>query len=69
MSSEKVLVTLGNISPTKMQKMVFIFNAIERGWTVKKAEDSYVFTKKHEKRREVFREDYLENFIVTNFEG
>lgn len=69
MSSEKVVVSSGNISPTKMQKMVFIFNAIERGWTVKKTEDSYVFTKKHEKRREVFREDYLENFIVTNFEG
>jgi hypothetical protein len=66
---EKVVVSSGNISPTKMQKMVFIFNAIERGWTVKKAEDSYVFTKKHERRREVFREDYLENFIVTNFEG
>jgi hypothetical protein len=66
---EKVVVSSGNISPTKMQKMIFIFNAIERGWTVKKAEDSYVFTKKHERRREVFREDYLENFIVTNFEG
>lgn len=51
------------------QKMVFIHNAIEDGWTVKKMnEDSYIFTKKHENRRQVFQKEYLENFIEHNQE-
>jgi len=49
-----------------MNKMMFIMNAIESGWTVKKHEDSYVFTKKHENKREVFMENYLEKFVLAN---
>ena len=47
------------------KKMRFIMNALNDGWTVKKREDQFVFTKKHENRREVFEESYLENFILT----
>lgn len=53
-------------SELNINKMVFINNAIESGWTVRKKGDSYVFTKKHENRREVFMENYLEKFITTN---
>lgn len=53
-------------SELNINKMVFINNAIESGWTVRKKGDSYVFTKKHENRREVFMENYLEKFISTN---
>ena len=28
------------------QKMLFIMNALEEGWTIKKSHDSYIFTKK-----------------------
>ena len=55
-----------NISPNEMQKMVFICNAIEDGWQVVKKTDTYVFTKKHEGRREVFREGYIAEFIARN---
>jgi hypothetical protein len=48
------------------QKMNFIMNAIETGWSVKKNEDNYIFTKKHEGKREVFMSNYLENFIDKN---
>ena len=48
----------------KFQKMLFITNALEDGWTVKKSQDSYIFTKKHENKREIFQENYLENFII-----
>lgn len=48
------------------QRMIFITNALEQGWTIKKKEDSYIFTKKHENRREIFQENYLESFIKTN---
>jgi hypothetical protein len=54
------------IDKPKFQKMVFIHNALEKGWTVKKIDDSYVFYKKHENLKEIFMEDYLEKFLLTN---
>ena len=55
-----------HIERSKIQKMVFIMNALEGGWSIKKSTDSYIFSKKHEGKREVFQENYLENFIRTN---
>ena len=47
--------------------MIFLINALEDGWSVKKDKDSYVFTKKHENKREIFQENYLERFLISNF--
>ena len=55
-----------SIDTITFQKMNFIMNAIETGWTVKKSDDNYIFTKKHEGKREVFMADYLEKFINKN---
>ena len=49
--------------------MIFIANALEKGWTVKKTDDSYIFTKKHENKREIFQENYLESFVLSNMRG
>ena len=57
---------LGNISRKQFQKLLFISNALENGWTVKKQEQQYIFTKKHENKKEVFQENYLEQFILEN---
>lgn len=57
-----------NINRTQLKKMVFVMNALDKGWSVKKRDDEYIFTKKHENLREVFRENYLETFIHSNFE-
>jgi hypothetical protein len=46
--------------------MIFIINAVEDGWSVKKIADSYIFTKKHEGKKEIFQNEYLEKFIETN---
>jgi hypothetical protein len=54
------------IDRTTFQKMQFVMNAIDTGWTVKKSEDNYIFTKKHEGKREVFMADYLEKFVTEN---
>ena len=48
------------------QKMMFLTNALEEGWSIRKSNDSYIFTKKHENKREIFQEDYLEKFVLTN---
>jgi hypothetical protein len=57
------------IDTQKYQKLMFLSNALEKGWSVKKSGDSYIFTKKHENRQEIFRENYLETFLVSNTEG
>ena len=48
------------------QKMMFLTNALEEGWSIRKSNDSYIFTKKHENKREIFQEDYLDPFLLTN---
>lgn len=59
--------SMTQIDKKQLQKMVFIMNAMESGWTVKKKDGSYIFTKKHENKREIFQENYLETFVVGNF--
>jgi hypothetical protein len=53
-------------SKPQFQKMVFIMNALDQGWTIKKKDESYIFTKKHENRKEIFQENYLDEFIKSN---
>jgi|TARA_B100000925_G_scaffold124291_1_gene92359 hypothetical protein len=55
------------ISKPVFQKMLFLTNALEQGWTIKKSKDSYIFTKRHENKREIFQENYLETFVASNF--
>jgi hypothetical protein len=57
------------INKKQYQKIIFINNALDDGWSIKKMNEKYIFTKKHENRREIFQEDYLENFIVSNFKS
>ena len=52
----------------KFQKMVFLYNSLEQGWTVKKCENSYIFTKKHEGQKEVLEDTYLLKFMKTNLD-
>ena len=54
------------IEKAQFQKMMFLMNALEKGWSVKKQQDKYIFTKKHKNNREIFEENYLERFIVSN---
>jgi hypothetical protein len=50
----------------KFQKMVFLFNALDNGWSIKKRQDSYIFTKNHENKKEVFDESFLAIFMKDN---
>ena len=56
-------IKLDNIT---LQKMVFINNALESGWTIKKIGEKYIFSKYHENKREVYLDSYLENFLNAN---
>ena len=50
----------------ELQKLYFINNAINSGWAVKKRDDAYIFSKKHENKKEVYLETYLQKFIEEN---
>ena len=51
------------LDPITFQKMIFIYNAIDDGWNVKKVADTYVLSKKHLGKKELLRDDYLSTFM------
>ena len=51
-----------------LQKMIFIYNALDKGWTVKKKKNSYIFTKNHEGKKEVLLDTYLKRFMMDNLD-
>ena len=58
-----------NIDKHKINKMIFIMNALENGWKIKKvksAHEKYVFYKKHENKKEMFSDTCLDVFIKEN---
>jgi hypothetical protein len=56
------------IDAIKFQKMLLLFNAMEDGWTIKKRNNSYVFSKNHEGKKEILDESYLQKFMKSNFD-
>jgi len=58
-----------NIDFIDLQKLLFINNAINDGWSVKKRNEKYFFTKKHENKKEVYLETYLQTFIESNLKN
>ena len=56
----------------ELQKMIFIYNALKTGWSVKMlTEGKFEFKKSLEKAnytKEVFLDDYLKKFIESNLE-
>ena len=56
------------VDAIKFQKMLILFNSIEQGWSVKKKNESYVFTKHHENKKEILEDSYLTKFMKTNLD-
>jgi hypothetical protein len=57
-----------NINKIKFHKMVFLFNALDEGWSIKKRNDSYYFIKNHEGKKEIFSDKYLSTFMKDNLD-
>jgi len=51
-----------------IQKMIFIFNALNDGWTVKKIQrDKYEFTKNNESiQKEIILEDFIKKYLKVS---
>ena len=66
-------VMLGNnteieMDSIKLHKIIFLYNALEDGWTINKKGNLYIFNKKHEGKKEVLLDNYLRRFMVKNFD-
>ena len=57
-----------NINMVQLQKMAFLFNALENGWTIKKKKNCYIFSKNHEGKKEVYLDSYLKRFMEENID-
>ncbi len=55
-----------DISPRELQKMAFLFNALQDGWEIKMIDNKYHFKKKHESNREIYLDSYLSEFVKKN---
>ena len=50
------------------KKMNLIYNALEEGWSIKKINTTYIFTKKHENKKEIIEDSYLLKFMKSNLD-
>ena len=50
----------------EIQKMIFIYNSLNNGWTVKKLQNNKFEFTKGKDNEEIYLEDYLKNFIRYN---
>jgi hypothetical protein len=57
-----------SIDRVKFKKMLFMYNALEEGWAIKKKQEAFIFTKNHEGKKEVFLDSYLVGFMQSNFD-
>ena len=47
--------------------LIFLYNVLNNGWTIKKSNDNYIFIKNHEGKKEIFSNNYINTFIKDNF--
>jgi len=60
------IIDKSTISQLQLHKLNFIHNALQHGWSVEQKKNKYIFTKPHDNKKEVFLDDYLEQFIYKN---
>ena len=54
-----------NIDRNQIQKMIFVFNALNDGWTIRKiSNDKFEFLKDNEHiKKEIILEDYIKKYL------
>ena len=60
--------TSHEFDPLTLQKMVFLYNALEKGWTIKKKKNLYIFSKNHGGKKEVYLDNYIKRFMEEHFD-
>ncbi len=47
--------------------MFFIYNSLNKGWTVSKTGEIITLSKKHQNKRKYFKKKYLHTFLQKHF--
>lgn len=57
-----------NIDRNQIQKMIFVFNALNDGWTIRKiSNDKFEFLKDNEHiKKEIILEEYIKKYLRIN---
>lgn len=63
MQQQKISVDIDN---KLLKKTLFLYNALEQGWTIKKKGDLFILNKKHEGNTKYFDDKYLSTFMKEN---
>lgn len=59
---------LKTLDMDKAHEMMFLYNVLQNGWSVKKLKNGkYICSKKHEGNIEFFSKEFLKSFMETNF--
>jgi hypothetical protein len=65
---DNLIVSSHSISDNKEKYILaFIYNGLNNGWTIKKQKNEYIFSKKHEGKKEIFSDSYINTFLKENF--
>ena len=64
----KPCVDAAQVDCLTLQKMAFVYNAVQSGWTVRKTEGAYVFRRRHGGERQIFLDSFLKQFIEENLD-
>ena len=60
---------LPDLEMLELQKMIFIYNALKTGWSVKMLPNNkFEFKKSNNNTKEVYLDDYLKKFIEYNLD-
>ncbi len=51
-----------------LQKMAFVYNAVQSGWSVRKKDGAYVFSRRHRGDKEIYLDSFLKRFIEENLD-
>jgi hypothetical protein len=57
---------MNNFEIIDLQKMIFIYNALQKGWAVKKIRDDKFEFKKTKNSEVLDLDQYMNDFITTN---
>lgn len=60
---------INNLDKNKLQQMIFIYNALENGWQIKKTKQNlYSFKKPHYNQSDYFSDKFISTFIKENID-
>tara|TARA_Y100000389_G_C17366848_1_gene466780 strand:- start:920 stop:1150 length:231 start_codon:yes stop_codon:yes gene_type:complete len=51
-----------------LQKMAFVYNAVQSGWSVKKRDGAYVFSRRHRGEKQIYLDSFLKSFVEENLD-